>query len=59
VAGAALMGGHDRTDFISGVGYPRLDSVVLLVLCMVVCNGWGTSIVLQVPRDNANPTEIG
>jgi hypothetical protein len=30
-----LVDGHYRMDIISGVGYPRSDSVVLLVLCMV------------------------
>jgi hypothetical protein len=59
VTGTALMGGHYKTDIISGVGHLRSDSVVLLMLCMVACNGWGTSIVLQVPQDNANPTENG
>jgi hypothetical protein len=39
VAGAALMGGHYKTDIIIGVGHLRLDSVVALVLCMVACNG--------------------
>jgi hypothetical protein len=29
------MDGHYRMDIISGVGHPRLDSVVTLVLCMV------------------------
>jgi hypothetical protein len=57
VADAALKGGHYRTDIISGVGHLRSDSVVPLVLCMVACNGWGTNIVLQVPRDSANPVE--
>jgi hypothetical protein len=59
VANAALMGGHYRTNIISGVGHPRYDSVVPLVLCMVVCNGWGIGIVLQVPRDSANPAKMG
>ena len=30
-----------------------------LVLCIVACNDWGTGIVLQVPRDSANPAEKG
>jgi hypothetical protein len=51
------MGGHYKMDIISGVGHLRSDSVVSLVLCMVACNGCGTSIVLQVPQDSANPTE--
>jgi hypothetical protein len=54
-----LMDGHYRTNFISDVGHPRSDSVMLLVLCMVVCTGWGTSIVLLVPRDSINPVEKG
>jgi hypothetical protein len=57
VAGTALMGGHYRMDIISNVGHPRSNSVVLLALCMVTYNGWGIGIVLQIPRDNANPTE--
>jgi hypothetical protein len=57
VADAALEGGHYRTNIISGVGHLRLDLIVPLVLCMVVCNGWGIGIVLQVPQDNANPAE--
>jgi hypothetical protein len=31
------MDGDYRIDVISGVGYPRLDSVLLLVLRMVCC----------------------
>ena len=31
------MGGHYRMNVISGVGHPRLDLVVLLVLRMVQC----------------------
>jgi hypothetical protein len=49
--------GHYRTNIISCVGYPRLDSVMPLVLYTVVCNDWGTDIVLQVPRDSTNPAE--
>ena len=48
VAGATLMGNQYRTNIISGVGHPRSNSVVPLVLCMVAFNGWGTGIVLQV-----------
>jgi hypothetical protein len=59
VAIAALMGDHYKIDVISGVGHPRSDSIVPLVLRMVACNGWSTSIVLQVHRDNANPAENG
>ena len=51
--------GHYRTDVINGVGHPRSDSVVLLVLRTIVYNGWGISIVLRVPRDSANPAEKG
>jgi hypothetical protein len=57
VTGATLMGGHYRTVIISNVDHPRSDSVVSLVLCTVACNNWGTGIVLQVPRDSANPAE--
>ena len=49
VASAALMGGHYRMDIISSEGHPWSDSAMPLVLCTIVCNGWGTSIVLQVP----------
>jgi hypothetical protein len=48
---------HYRTDIISGVGHLRLDSVVPLVLCMVVCNRWGIGIVLQIPQDSVNLAE--
>ena len=34
---AFLMDGHYRTDVISGVGHPRSDSVMPLVLRMVCC----------------------
>jgi hypothetical protein len=51
------MDGHYRTDIISGVGHPRLDSVVPLVLCTVAYNSWDISIVLQVLRDSINPAE--
>jgi hypothetical protein len=33
------MNGYYRMDIISGVGHPRSDSIVPLVLCMVACNG--------------------
>jgi hypothetical protein len=38
LASAALMSGHYRTNIISGVGHPRSDLVVPLVLCTVACN---------------------
>jgi hypothetical protein len=59
VTGVALMGGHYRTDIINGIGYPRSDSVLPLVLCTVAYNIQGTGVVLQVPRDNVNLTENG
>jgi hypothetical protein len=31
------MDGHYRIDVVSGVGHPRSDSVVPLVLCTVCC----------------------
>jgi hypothetical protein len=49
IAGAAFMGSYYRTYIISGMSYPRLDSVVPLVLCIVAYNIRGTSVVLQVP----------
>jgi hypothetical protein len=59
MTGATLMGGYYMTNIISGMGHPRLDSVVLLVLYLVAYNIWSTSVVLQVPRDNTNPAEKG
>jgi hypothetical protein len=56
VVGATLMGGHYRTDIINGVGHLRSDSVMPLVLCMVVCNGWGI-VIVQFPQDSANLAE--
>jgi hypothetical protein len=53
------MDDHYKMDIISGVGHLRSDSVMPLVLYKVVCNGWGTNIVLQVPRDNTNLDEKG
>ena len=50
-AGVALNGNHYRTNIINGVGHPRSDSIVPVVLCMVGCNDWGTDIVLQVPEN--------
>jgi hypothetical protein len=49
MADAALIGSHYMTNIISGVGHPRLDSVVPLVLCTVVYNIRGIGVVLQVP----------
>jgi hypothetical protein len=46
VASIALKGDHYKTDINSGVGHRRSDSVMPLILCTVVCNGWGTDIVL-------------
>ena len=59
VTSATLMGGHYRTYITSGVGHPRSNSIVLLVLCMVAYNIWDTGVVLQVPRGSANPVEKG
>jgi hypothetical protein len=56
MAGIALAGSHYRTNIISGVGHPRSDTVVPLVLCMVVYNIRGIDVVLQVPWDSTNPT---
>jgi hypothetical protein len=49
--------GHHRTYIISGVGHPRSDLVVLLMICSVAYNIRGTDVVLHVPRDSANSTE--
>ena len=57
VISAALMGNYYRTYIISGVGHPRLSSVVPLVLWTVVYNIQGIGVVLQIPRDSTNPVE--
>jgi hypothetical protein len=54
-----LMVGHYKTYITSSVGQLRSDLVGLLVLWTVAYNGRGTNILLQVPRDNANPAENG
>jgi hypothetical protein len=51
------MDGHYKTDIISGVSHPKLNSVVSLMLCTVACNGLGTDIVLQVPWNIVNLVE--
>jgi hypothetical protein len=53
------MDGYYRTYIISGMGHSRSDSVVPLVLYIVVCNGWGSDIVLQFLRDSTNPAKKG
>jgi hypothetical protein len=55
MAGVALMGGHYRKDIISGVGHPRSDLVMPLVLCTIVYNIQGSGVILQVPWDSTNP----
>jgi hypothetical protein len=42
------------TNVISSVGHQSLDSVGLLMIDGSL-HIWGTDVVLQVPRDNANP----
>jgi hypothetical protein len=59
MANAALTSSHFRTDIISGMGHPRSNLVVLLVLCTVAYNIWGNNVVLQVPQDSTNPVENG
>jgi hypothetical protein len=34
-------------------------SCIINVTYGILCNGWGTSIILYVPRDNVNPVEMG
>jgi hypothetical protein len=46
------------TDVISSVDHPRLDSVGLLMMDSSVYIQ-GTSVVLLVPQDNANPIGNG
>jgi hypothetical protein len=53
------MDSHYMMNIISGVGHLRLNSIVSLVLCMVVCNDWGTDIVLDIPWDSANFAKKG
>jgi hypothetical protein len=53
------MGGHYRTNIISSVGHPRLDSIVPLVLCTGSMQWFGHGIVLQVPQDSDNLAENG
>jgi hypothetical protein len=48
MAGTTLTGGYYRTNIINGVGHPRLDFVMLLVLCTVMNNIQGIGVVLQV-----------
>jgi hypothetical protein len=59
VTGSTLMGSHYSTYIISGLGYPRSESVMLLVLWMVAYNIRGTGVILKVPQDNANLVEKG
>jgi hypothetical protein len=59
VTGTALTNDHYKTGIINSVGHLKSDSVVLLILCTVAYNIWGTSVVLQVPWDSVNPTEEG
>jgi hypothetical protein len=59
MAGAALTDSHYKTNIISGIGHPRSDSVMPLVLCIVTYNIRGTNVVLKVPRNNANLAENG
>jgi hypothetical protein len=53
IANTALTSNHYRTNIISGVGYPRSDSIVSLVLCVVAYNIRGTGVALQVFRDSS------
>ena len=57
MVGAALTSGHYKTDIISGLGHPKSNSVVPLVLYTVMCNCWGIGIILQVSWDSADPVE--
>jgi hypothetical protein len=42
----ALTSGHYKMDIISGMGHPKLDSIVPLVLYTVASNIRGTDAVL-------------
>jgi hypothetical protein len=59
MAGATLMGSHYMIDIISGVGHPRSDLVVLLVLCTVVMQWLGYQHCTTGLWDSANPAENG
>jgi hypothetical protein len=59
VAATTLKNSRYRMNIFSNVGHPRSDLVMLLVLCMVACNGWGADIVLQVPQDSTNHAKKG
>ena len=59
VASAYLMGGHYRMDLLSGVGHPRSDSVMPLVLFTIAYNIQSIGVILQVSRDNTNPAKKG
>ena len=54
---ATITGGHYKTYIISGVGHLRSDLVVPLLLWAIAYNIRGTSVVLQVPRDNVKLVE--
>jgi hypothetical protein len=56
---ATLTGSDYRVDIISGIGYPKSDLIVLLVLCMVAYNIWSIGVVLQVPQDGTNLARNG
>jgi hypothetical protein len=55
----SLNGSHYRTNIISGVGHPRSNLIIPLMLYMVAYNIQGTGVVLLVPQDSANPIENG
>jgi hypothetical protein len=47
-------------DIISRCGPPEVGfSRAANVTYGILCNRWGTDIVLFVPQDNTNPTENG
>jgi hypothetical protein len=60
VIGALFTNGGHGYDFTSSVGHPKSNSVGLLVyIWRYAYNIRGTDVVLQVHRDNVNPTDKG
>jgi hypothetical protein len=51
------MDGHYRMNIINGVGHPRLNSVVPLVLCTVAVQWLRYWHCTTGHRDNVNPNE--
>jgi hypothetical protein len=59
VTGTPYLNGGHNCGFDSSVGDPRSDSVGLLVYDSIFVHNQGIGVVLQVPRDSANPIGKG